>query len=86
MTGALRAVRTAGLKYPGDISLIGFDDSSWAAVMDPPLTMIEQPMLRPGALTAERLLARIKGEDPEPEVHTLKSRFIERGSAAPPRH
>lgn len=86
MTGALRAIRAAGLQYPDDISLIGFDDSSWAAVMDPPLTMIEQPMLRLGALTAERLLARIKGEDPEPEVHTLESRFIERGSVAPPRH
>jgi LacI family transcriptional regulator len=85
MTGVLRAVRATGLKYPRDISLIGFDDSSWAAVMDPALTMIEQPMLRLGALSAERLLARIKGEDPEPEVHTLESRFIERESVAPPR-
>ncbi|MEO6201333.1 MAG: LacI family DNA-binding transcriptional regulator, partial [Cryobacterium sp.] len=43
MTGALRAIRQQGLRYPADISLIGFDDSSWAAVMDPPITMIEQP-------------------------------------------
>ena len=52
--------------------------------MDPPLTIIEQPMLRLGVLTAERLLARIKGEDPESEVHTLESLLIERGSVAPP--
>jgi LacI family transcriptional regulator len=78
MTVALRAVRAAGLKHPSDISLIG-SMTVPAQRLDPLLTMIEQPMLRLSAFTAERLLARIKGEDPEPEVHTLESRFIERG-------
>jgi LacI family transcriptional regulator len=52
MIGSLRAVRAAGLSYPAHVSLISFDDSSWAAVMDPPLTMIEQPIHRLGETAA----------------------------------
>lgn len=82
MTGALRAVRSSGLRYPADVSLIGFDDSSWAAVMDPPLTMIEQPMLELGARAAETLLNQIDGATPSGKMHTLETRFIERASVA----
>lgn len=84
VTGALRAVRTAGLSYPGDISLIGFDDSAWAAVMDPPLTMIEQPVHQLGAKAAEVLLDVLDGGEPRHEIHTLRSRLITRASVAPP--
>ncbi|NRQ32831.1 LacI family DNA-binding transcriptional regulator [Nonomuraea sp. NN258] len=82
--GALRAVRAAGLAYPRDISLIGFDDSAWAAVMDPPLTMIEQPVHRLGAKAAEVLLDILHGNEPEHEIHTLRSRLVARSSVAPP--
>lgn len=84
MIGALRAIRAAGLSYPEDISLVGFDDSSWAAVMEPALTMVEQPMRALGVRSAERLLARIDGETEAPEVVTLPTTLIERGSVAPP--
>lgn len=80
LTGALRAVRASGLSYPSDVSLIGFDDSSWAAVMEPPLTMIEQPMLELGARAAETLLSEIEGSAPSRTMHTLEARFIERAS------
>lgn len=84
LTGTLRAMRELRLSYPADVSLIGFDDSSWAAVMEPPLTMIEQPMLRLGAVAAERLLAQIAGDPSKPSTHTLQSRQMERSSVAPP--
>lgn len=83
-TGALRAIRASGLRYPDDVSLIGFDDSSWAAVMDPPLTMIEQPMLELGARAAEILLEEINGKTPSRTMHTLQSTYIERASVAAP--
>ena len=41
--GALKAVRRAGLRVPEDISVVGFDDISFAAFTDPPLTTIRQP-------------------------------------------
>ncbi|MFJ2368807.1 LacI family DNA-binding transcriptional regulator [Microbacterium sp. NPDC087665] len=84
VTGALRALRARGVRVGADISLIGFDDSSWAAVMEPPLTMIEQPTLALGTRAAEVLFAAIDGESGAAELHTLKTRYIERSSVAPP--
>jgi LacI family transcriptional regulator len=84
MTGSLRALRAAGLSYPRDVSLIGFDDSAWAAVMEPPLTMIAQPVHELGARAAEVLLGILGGAAPTGEMHTLRSRLIERASVAPP--
>ncbi|WP_306894832.1 LacI family DNA-binding transcriptional regulator [Agromyces albus] len=84
MTGSLRAVRAAGLAYPADVSLIGFDDSSWAAVMDPPLTMIEQPMHELGEQAAETLLALIDGETTTRSLHTLETRLVSRASVTSP--
>lgn len=84
LTGTLRAMRALGLSYPSDVSLIGFDDSSWAAVMNPPLSMIEQPLLRLGALATERLLRRIDGEASDAETHTLATRLIARESTGAP--
>jgi LacI family transcriptional regulator len=82
ITGTLRAMRTLGLSYPEDVSLVGFDDSSWASVMKPPLTMIQQPMLRLGALATERLLGQIAGERQAPATYTLETRLIQRSSVA----
>ncbi|WP_327043782.1 substrate-binding domain-containing protein [Microbispora sp. NBC_01189] len=66
------------------VALIGFDDSAWAAVMGPPLTMIEQPMHDLGAKAAQVLLDGIRGGEPVRETHTLRSRLVERASVAPP--
>lgn len=84
LTGSLRALRASGLRVGADVSLIGFDDSSWAAVMEPPLTMIEQPTLALGARAAEVLFAAIDGAASPAGVHTLHTRFVERASVAPP--
>jgi LacI family transcriptional regulator len=84
VTGALRAVRAGKLSYPRDLSLIGFDDSAWAAVMDPPLTMIEQPVHQLGAKAAEVLLDSIEGSEPRRGMHTLRTRLVLRASVAGP--
>ncbi|GHC99611.1 LacI family DNA-binding transcriptional regulator [Zhihengliuella salsuginis] len=86
MTGSLRALRNAGSRVGETMSLIGFDDSSWAAVMEPPLSMIEQPTLALGAKAAEVLFATIDAgsRGGAPELHTLETRFIARASVAPP--
>ncbi|WP_433431400.1 substrate-binding domain-containing protein [Nonomuraea sp. CA-141351] len=85
MTGSLRALRKAGLSYPEDVALIGFDDSAWAAVMDPPLTMIAQPVHQLGAKAAEVLLETLGGAAPARAMHTLRSQLVRRASVAPPR-
>ena len=81
--GALRALQTHNLRILKDVSLIGFDDSPWAAVMEPPLTMIQQPMRELGATAAQQLLARIGGDTSEPKKHVLPSTLLARSSDGP---
>ncbi|GAA4658644.1 LacI family DNA-binding transcriptional regulator [Arthrobacter cryoconiti] len=82
--GALNAIRRAGLGYPRDISLIGFDDNPWAGVIDPPLTMVSQPMLELGQRAAEQLINRIDGNRAEHSVDVLSTVLIERSSVTGP--
>ncbi|WP_202899679.1 LacI family DNA-binding transcriptional regulator [Kordiimonas gwangyangensis] len=41
--GAMHEIRKAGLSVPSDVSITGFDNLSFAAYTDPPLTTISQP-------------------------------------------
>ncbi|QZN85403.1 LacI family DNA-binding transcriptional regulator [Cellulomonas sp. C5510] len=42
--GAYRAVERAGLSVPGDVSVIGYDDSPFLDYTAPPLTTVRQPV------------------------------------------
>lgn len=83
--GVLAEVRVAGLRVPEDVSIVGFDDSPWAGVFEPPITTVRQPAQRLGEHAAKRLIARISGERGEPVVDHLASTLIDRGSIVPPR-
>ncbi|MEY9852279.1 LacI family transcriptional regulator [Leifsonia sp. EB41] len=82
LTGSLRAIRQRGLRCPDDVSMIGFDDSSWASVMTPPMSVVAQPMHQLGELAAECLLARVAGNDAPFATHVLQASFVERDSVA----
>ncbi len=43
-SGLLAAARDRGLKVPGDLAVLGYDDNPLAAISHPPLTTIRQPM------------------------------------------
>jgi len=59
--GAIRAARSLGLTVPGDISVVGFDDSPLMAFTDPPLTTVRQPALAMGEAAVATLVAEIGG-------------------------
>ena len=42
--GTMQAIHNAGLSIPKDISLVGFDDPVSAALLNPPLTTVRQPL------------------------------------------
>lgn len=57
--GAIRAARRAGLSVPGDISVIGYDDSALMNCTDPPLTTLRQPIDAMGRAVVDLLAAQI---------------------------
>ena len=57
--GAIRALNEAGLKVPGDISVVGFDDIQSAAFSTPSLSTVRQPLNEMGRRGARILLDRI---------------------------
>ncbi|QTE28460.1 LacI family DNA-binding transcriptional regulator [Pengzhenrongella sicca] len=59
--GAIRAARARGLSVPGDVSIVGFDDSPLMAFTDPPLTTVRQPLAAMGAAAVTTLDAEIDG-------------------------
>jgi DNA-binding LacI/PurR family transcriptional regulator len=70
--GVLEAAQTAGLRVPGELAVIGFDDIELAAVVG--LTTVRQPLRQSGRRGAELLLAAIEGapERTRPELERLR--------------
>jgi DNA-binding LacI/PurR family transcriptional regulator len=74
---------------PGDISIVGFDNIPFAALANPPLTTVGQPIRQLGERAAELLLHVIEdGTVPVETSHQpnvlLPNELIVRGSTAPP--
>jgi LacI family transcriptional regulator, repressor for deo operon, udp, cdd, tsx, nupC, and nupG len=59
--GAIRAVRTLGLRVPEDVSVVGFDDSPLVAFTDPALTTVRQPVRGVADAAVDTLVAEIGG-------------------------
>jgi DNA-binding LacI/PurR family transcriptional regulator len=59
--GVLRALRTAGIRVPADISVIGCDDITAASWVTPALTTVAQQKAEMGRLAVERLAAMLAG-------------------------
>lgn len=61
--GALLALRELSLSCPTDVSLVSFDDHPWAAVSDPPMTVVHQPAWQVGRSAAELLCNLLSGAE-----------------------
>ena len=82
--GALSAAGRLGLKVPGDLSVVGFDDIELARHVHPPLTTVRQPVRRKGEEACRLLLQAIEqGEKAHPDHRRLETRLIVRGSSGP---
>lgn len=80
--GAMRTLHERGLSVPDDVSLVSFDDDSFAGVLDPPLTTVRKPRYDMGRAASRLLMKRIEGRQALPSVTaTLRTKLIVRGSA-----
>jgi LacI family transcriptional regulator len=78
--GTLLALRDLGLRIPEDVALVGFDDFEWTTLIEPPLTVVRQPVQEIGRQAGERLLARMRGDASAPRRIRLQTEFVVRGS------
>jgi LacI family transcriptional regulator len=60
--GVIKAARYMGFEVPEDISVIGYDNTILAEMIDPPLTTVNQQMRKMGYVATELLIKKIKGE------------------------
>ncbi|MFD7658217.1 LacI family DNA-binding transcriptional regulator [Actinosynnema sp. NPDC059797] len=82
--GVYQAAREAGLRVPDDLSVVGFDDLPVAALVDPPLTTVHQPLVEMAVAATELALALGRGETPPQVGLELATTLTVRRSTAPP--
>lgn len=78
--GAIRELQRAGLRVPGDIAVVGFDDMQAGTLLSPALTTVRQPMRLLGEHACTRLLRRIAEPSLDREVERLPTELILRES------
>ncbi|MGW0932586.1 LacI family DNA-binding transcriptional regulator [Streptomyces sp. NPDC002644] len=83
--GAIRAARRGGLSVPGDVSVVGFDDSAFMTCTEPPLTTVRQPIEAMGRAAVDLLCAQIEGTHSHLGELLFEPELVVRGSTAPPR-
>jgi DNA-binding LacI/PurR family transcriptional regulator len=79
--GAMRVLAERGRSVPGDVAVVGFDDSSTARYARPSLTSVHQPLGDMGREMVRLLVARIKGEILDPPVVILDTHLVVRESS-----
>lgn len=95
--GVLAAAHDRGLTVPGDLSIVGFDDSPVASNLRPALTTVRQDLAAKGHAAAAGLIAAVRAKgaggraDPglekpvEPGHVVLPTELVVRASTAAPR-
>ncbi|HEY8588518.1 MAG TPA: LacI family DNA-binding transcriptional regulator [Naasia sp.] len=83
--GAIRAVRRSGRSVPGDVSVVGFDDSALMNSTDPALTTIRQPIEPMGRMVIELLLRQISGDSASVDEFLFDPELVVRASTGPVR-
>ncbi|MBN8709328.1 MAG: transcriptional regulator [Verrucomicrobia bacterium 61-8] len=58
----MRRCEERGWRVPDDVAVVGFDDLPQAAVSNPPLTTMHQPLLEMGRRAVELLVRQLEGE------------------------
>ena len=82
--GVLRGATRSGLRVPGDLSIIGFDDIEMSSLVSPSITSVRVPKADIGRVSVRELLLGLSAPRENPEDGysiRLRPRLIERESA-----
>lgn len=82
--GALDVIDERGLAVPGDISLVGYDNTYVAALRHIELTSVDQHRERQGRLAVEALIERIEGDRTEARHVVIPPALVVRKTTGPP--
>jgi DNA-binding LacI/PurR family transcriptional regulator len=82
--GVMRAMHAAGRAIPGDVSVVGFDDTPVAEFLTPPLTTVRLDFNELGRACFALLLALTNRQDALPHARRPEPELIIRESAGPP--
>ncbi|SHO52405.1 LacI family DNA-binding transcriptional regulator [Desulfopila aestuarii] len=85
-SGVLLAIRESQMAIPDDIALASFDDTTWAKLVEPALTVIEQPTYEIGHTAAEMLIKRIQDPARSNREVVLNTKLIIRQSCGCKKH
>jgi len=79
--GAIKYLKEKQIAIPGDIAIIGFDDYKWASIIEPSLSMVNQPAHDIGEKASTLLVKRMdKEEIGDYKEFRLPTRLINRNS------
>lgn len=77
--GAMDVLKERGIRVPGDVRVVGFDDVPLARMASPSLTTVRQPLQRMGAQAVQLLWERLAGHTAS-SVHTFDVELVRRQS------
>lgn len=82
LLGSVLMLKEKNIRIPEDIAIVGFDDSEWALLMNPPITVVQQPVRSIAATGTEILMKKLINKSVDkPKIHTLKTNLVIRGSS-----
>lgn len=79
--GAINALQQAGIKVPEQVSVVGFDNIPWGALITPKLTTIDHSAAALATEAMAILVAKIAGTTALNKTSIIDVSLIERGSA-----
>lgn len=82
--GAMSALHEAGMRVPQDVSVVGYDNSSLAALRQVALTTVDQPRAEIGRLVVQALTERLRGERAEPVRRRVQPSLVVRATTTAP--
>lgn len=83
--GFIRAVSKAGVQVPGDVSVVGFDNTSSAELISPALTTVAAPMREVGMTAARNVIALARGaRSTSGAPVVVPTMLVQRESTGPP--